>query len=490
MALALFCFGTTPARNPLWQILDSETQELLKKRLLSHYDHNSVYNIARVMVSFSMGFSSKDETSHFVESFLDQVSKKTPNGFLDQAPHEGIGGCYDIIGLQKLNFIHQVVKMHVRDDVVKHLLPSLRTHATCYLLLLPELVRSDGLAWTYGANRGFYAQLLTLDAIMLALAEGWIPNDRQPLYTSLVRRLFHCFFSHYVDPGQGTIVIRDTERNIPASFSTRRANFDAVRHLCQWATLAKKIQRPLSGNDQEEKTGGRFIQFIHTPQKEQGIFIYRSATQKTHYSLPILSGRGKGSCENLAFPHCPGIFDAPLDCYLPILQPELTINGQLFIPSFYGKNCATGMGLRRSFFFHYEQPDLISHQETIIPKLAHCRVAWTFSEDRITSEFIYTVANRLKVDQVRYVIALSAPHSLYGTHSLLLGEESLRAIVEKDDFGMSWKDLVTVRNDLQYRTPYGAIHFLQILSRANPIFLLPGKPYHLKISFHPDIIHA
>ncbi|MDR2420433.1 MAG: hypothetical protein LBD40_03985 [Puniceicoccales bacterium] len=492
-ALGLFCFGATQSRNHLWQSLSPEARELFIKQLThspSHKDSHAALAIARAVVCFCMGFTSKDETIHLVESFLGSISQTAPNGFIDHAPDEGIGGCYDIHGLWTLNLIQQVVQMHIHHDLAQHLLPSIRTHVESYLRLLPELIRSDGLAWTYGEHTGFYAQLLTLNALMLALAAGWIPHDRQSLYTHLVRRLFHCFFLHFVDQGHGSIVIRDLERTLSPSFSTRRANFDAVRYLCQWSMLAKKLlSLQLESQDDEEKTGGRFIQFLHTPKKEQGVFIYCNAEQKAHYALPLLSGCGKGSCENLAFPHCPGIFDAPIDTYLPILQPELTINGQLFIPSFYGKNCATGMGSRHSFFFRYEQPELISHQETIVSDLAHCRVTWIFSEDCITSEFIYTVANRLKVDQVRYVIALSAPHSLYGAHGLMLGAESLRAIVEKDDFGMAWKDLVTVHNDPQYRTAYGAIHFLQILSRTNPIFLLPGKPYHLKISFHPDIIH-
>jgi hypothetical protein len=437
-----------------------------------------------------MGFSKKDETLQLVEAFLGNISKNMAGGFIDNAPNEGIGGCYDIIGLWTLNFIHQLMRMHIDSDICKHFLPSVRTYSERYLRLLPELVRKDGLAWAYGELTGFYAQLYALNAAILALSEGWISNDRQSLYVNLIRRLFHYFFLHYVDQGHGTIVIRDQERTVPSIFSTRRANFDAVRYLCWWATLVKKISLPLDNTSFEEKTGGRFVQFDNTPKKEQGLFIYHSAVQETHYSLPLISGGGRGLCGSLAFPHCPGVFDAPVDIYLPVLQPELTINGQLFIPSFYGKNCATGMGLKRSFFFRYEQPELISHQELVVPDLAHCRVAWVFAEDSITSEFIYTVRDRLKVDQVRYIIALSVPHSVHSSHSLVLGEESLRAVVEKDDFGMTWKELVTVADDLAYRTPYGHIRFLQILSRTNPIFLLPGKPYHLKISFHPDVVHS
>jgi hypothetical protein len=39
--------------------------------------------------------------------------------------------------------------------------------------------------------------------------------------------------------------------------------------------------------------------------------------------------------------------------------PELTFGEHVTIPAFYGKNCVTGLGLRNSFYFRYEQPELI-----------------------------------------------------------------------------------------------------------------------------------
>jgi hypothetical protein len=488
LALALFCFGPTPSKNPLWQQLEPEVQERFRKRLLQRHDTQAACSLARALVGFSMGFTKKDETTRILTSFLERVRENTSGGFLDHAPEAGIGGSYDLIGLWTLNFLQQVLQRHINGEVSQNLLPSLRTQMAGYLRLLPDLIRQDGLAWAYGPTMGFYSQLLVLHAVLSALSAGWIAPEQQGLYVGLLRRLFHCLFSHYIDQGHGTMVIRDGERNAAPAFSTRKANFDAVRAFCQWAELAKKVQWPMAGAEPEEKTGGRFIQFVQTPKKEQGIFVYRSAGQRAHYTLPLLSGQGKGLSESLAFPHCPGIFDAPAEGYLPILQPELTLDGQSFIPSFYGRNCGSGMGLKRSFFFRYEQPELISNREIIVPGLASCRVTWTFFEDRIVSEFLYTAPHRLKVEQLRYVIALSAPHSSHTSSGLRLGAESLRAVVEKDDFGMSWQELVTVRGDPQYRTAYGPLHFLQILSRPNPLFLLPGKPYHLKVSFQPDIL--
>jgi hypothetical protein len=490
LALALFCFGATPSQNPLWQQLNTETQERFQKRLLQHHNPQAACNLARVLIAFGMGFTKKDETTRVLTSFLEGARENTSGGFLDHAPEAGIGGSYDLIGLWTLNFLQQVLQRHINGEVSQNLLPGIRTQMAGYLRLLPELIRQDGLAWAYGTTMGFYSQLLVLHAVLSALSAGWIAPEQQGLYVGLLRRLFHCLFSHYIDQGHGTMLIRDGERNAAPAYSTRKANFDAVRYLCQWAELARKLQWPSACTDPEEKSGGRFIQFIQTPKKEQGIFIYRNAGQRTHYTLPLLSSQGKGLGESLAFPHCPGIFDAPAETYLPILQPELMIEGQSFIPSFYGRNCSSGMGLKRSFFFRYEQPELISNRELIVPGLASCRVTWTFFEDRIVSEFLYTAPNRLKLEQLRYVIALSAPHSLHASSGFRLGPESLRAVVEKDDFGMSWQELVTVHGDPQYRTAYGPLHFLQILSRPSPIFLQPGKPYLLKVSFQPDILSS
>ena len=36
-------------------------------------------------------------------------------------------------------------------------------------------------------------------------------------------------------------MIRDEERNTVPNHTTRMANFDAVRYLCQWSRLAKVI---------------------------------------------------------------------------------------------------------------------------------------------------------------------------------------------------------------------------------------------------------
>ena len=41
----------------------------------------------------------------------------------------------------------------------------------------------------------------------------------------------------YLDQEHGYLVIRDEERNTVPYHTTRMANFDAARYLCQWARL-------------------------------------------------------------------------------------------------------------------------------------------------------------------------------------------------------------------------------------------------------------
>ena len=185
----------------------------------------------------------------------------------------------------------------------------------------------------------------------------------------------------------------------------------------------------------------------------------------------------------------PGIFDWPNNEYLPIMMPELTFNGEQYIPAFYGKKCTTGLGFKRSFYFRYEQPDLISAKEKTVSDIGSCKVSWTFAGNKITSEFLYTVKNQVTLERFRYMLAIGAPHSRYRVDSTpMLGQEGLRCQVEKDDFQGTWKDTEVVTNDSTYRGNYGNLHYLQTLERDHPLIMRPGQTYRLTVSFDPDII--
>jgi hypothetical protein len=239
------------------------------------------------------------------------------------------------------------------------------------------------------------------------------------------------------------------------------------------------------------RSGGRYVIFDKANRKEQGLFIYQDADSGLHLQLPLVSSGKKDSSDYLAFPHCPGIFDWPVNRYLPVMLPELRFGEDRVIPAFYGKHCVTGMGLRRSFYFRFEQPELITTDQRMLNGLGSCRVAWTFQGGTVQSEFIFTVKQKVQLDAMRYVLPIAAPHSRYrlGT-TFMLGQDGHRCSVVKDDFQAQWRQPEVVTDEPLYKTFYGKIHYLQVLERDHPLVMRPGQQYRLQISYEPDIIFA
>ena len=170
------------------------------------------------------------------------------------------------------------------------------------------------------------------------------------------------------------------------------------------------------------------------------------------------------------------------------MMPELTFGDKVTIPAFYGKNCVTGLGLRNSFYFRYEQPELITTSEEILKGLGSVKVQWNFSGNQISCEFAYTVKQQVTLDKFRYVLAIAAPHSQYRVGgSLALGTEGHRCTVPKDDFQAAWAETEVVTNDPTYRTNYGKIHYIQHLVRDHPLIMRPGQIYRLAVNFDPDV---
>ncbi len=495
-ALALLAFGPSQERNPVWEKLSPDIRTTLGTRLMPRqetdfgYRHEQAFDIAKAVARFSMGLSKKDDTSNLVDRFIEGIKKESSNGFCDDKP-DGIGGVFDIYGVLSFIFIRQALQLHSNMQLKERKLPSLRTFGEKYIKLMPDLVRSDGLGWAYGSGVGAYGQMHCITILLQGLRDGWISEEQKALYCDVIRRLFHFFFVTYLDQEHGFLVIRDAERTAGERHSTRLASFDAARYLCQWARLAMAIGGKMDSQAPKSKTGGRFILFDKSNRKEQGLFLYQDAASGLQFQLPLLGAGGSMSSDSLAFPHAPGIFDWPVGKYLPILQPELRFGEHTIIPSFYGQRCTTGLGLRNSLSFRYEQPELISKEGKIISGLGTCKVNWTFQGDKVTSEFVFTVKNQIQLDSFRYVMALAAPHSHYhiGT-SFALGEESLRAVVEKDDFQAQWQDTEIVSNNSDYRTYYGKIHYIQTLLRDHPLMMRPGQQYRLTITFQPHLVLA
>ena len=490
-ALGLLCFGPSKDRNPVWERLVDETQQRLDKQLLhrSDYDnHWQAFNVAMAVARFSFGLSKKDETSRLIERLVDRINQTSSAGFFDDSI-QGFGGNFNLYGVMTFVFIRSALQLHANSGVRERKLPTLRTYAEKYIKMMPDLVRQDGLGWAFGRAAGAYGQMHCISLILQGLRDGWIVDEQKPKYYDILRRLFLFFYQTYLDQDHGFLDLRDEERTAYNKHTTRMANFDAARYLCQWSRLAKTVQMPAGVPKPEPvRTSGRFVIFDKANKKEQGLFLYRDGESGLHLTIPLMSCGGHLSSDSLAFPHCPGIFDWPNNVYAPILMPELTFGEHVTLPAFYGKNTVTGLGLRNSFFFRYDQPELITTQEEIIKGLGSCKVQWTFTGSKIACEFAYTVKQQVTLDKFRYVLAIAAPHSRYHVGgALTLGPQGHRCTVAKDDFQASWQETEVVSADPTYRTNYGKIHYLQHLVRDHPLIMRPGHVYRLAVNFDPDI---
>ena len=490
-ALGLLAFGPSKDRNPVWERLVDETKERIEKQLLhrSDYDnHWQAFNIAKAVTRFSIGLSKKDETSRLIERMVDRVGQTSSTGFFDDST-SGIGGNFNLYGVMTFVFVRSALQLHANSGVRDRKLPTLRTYAEKYIKMMPDLVRADGLGWAFGRAAGAYGQMHCISLILQGLRDGWIPDDQKAKYFDILRRLFMFFFETYLDQEHGFLDLRDDERTAYEAHTTRMANFDAARYLCQWSRLAKTVQMP-PGQPKIEapRTSGRFVIFDKSSRKEQGVFLYRDGPSGLHAQIPLISCGGHLTSDALPFPHCPGVFDWPNNVYLPIMMPELTFGDKVTIPAFYGKNCVTGLGLRNSFYFRYEQPELITTSEEILKGLGSVKVQWNFSGNQISCEFAYTVKQQVTLDKFRYVLAIAAPHSQYRVGgSLALGTEGHRCTVPKDDFQAAWAETEVVTNDPTYRTNYGKIHYIQHLVRDHPLIMRPGQIYRLAVNFDPDV---
>jgi len=496
-ALGLLCFGPSKERNPVWERLVEETQVRIDKQLLHRSDHDNhwqAFNIAKAVARYSFGLSKKDETSRLIERMVDRINQTSSNGFFDDST-TGLGGNFNLYGVMTFVFVRSALQLHANSGVRDRKLPTLRTYAEKYLKITPDLVRADGLGWAFGRAAGAYGQMHLISLILQGLRDGWIVDEQKSKYFDVLRRLFVFFYQTYLDQEHGFLDLRDDERTAYGHHTTRMANFDAARYLSQWSRLAKTVHVPAGAKPEPTRTVGRFVIFDKSNRKEQGLFLYRDADSGLHAQIPLISSGSRLTSDSLPFPHCPGVFDWPNNVYMPIMLPELTFNvagvEQVTLPAFYGKNCVTGLGLKNSFYFKYDQPDLINTKEEMLKGLGSVKVQWNFSGAKIGCTFIYTVKQQVELTKFRYVLAIAAPHSKYHVNgALALGPQGHRCTVQKDDFQGVWQETEVVSADPTYRTNYGKIHYLQHLVRDHPLIMRPGQSYHLAVNFEPDITHV
>ena len=489
-SLGLLAFGPSKERNPVWERLVDETRQRLDKQLLHRSDYDNYwqsFNIAKAVCRFSLGLSKKDETSRLIERMVERIEQTSSSGFFDDT-EPGFGGHFNLYGVMSLVFIRSALQLHANAALRERKLPTLRTYAEKYIKMMPDLVRADGLGWAYGKSAGAYGQMHCISLILQGLRDGWIPDDQKNKYYDILRRLFYFFFQTYLDQEHGYLDIRDDERTAFASHTTRMANFDAARYLCQWARLAKTVHMPDGIKVEPARTSGRFVIYDKSNRKEQGLFLYHDAESGLHVQLPLVSSGGNPIADNLPFPHSPGIFDCPNNLYLPVMVPELTFGENVTVPAFYGQKCVVGLGLKNSYYFRYEQPELINLKEELVRGIGSVKVQWTFTGSKVSAEFAYTVKNQVTLDKFRMAIVIGAPHSRYRQgNSPALGPLGHRCSVLKDDFHANWQETETVTADAAYRTNYGKLHYVQMFVRDHPLVMRPGQVYRLAVSFEPDL---
>ena len=288
-ALGLLCIGPSKDRNPVWERLVEETQQRLDKQLLhrSDYDnHWQAFNIAKAVARFSFGLSKKDETSRLIERMVERINQTSSAGFFDDSV-EGLGGNFNLYGVMALVFTRSALQLHANNGVRDRKLPTLRTYGEKYIRMMPDLVRSDGLGWAFGRAAGAYGQMHCVSLILQGLRDGWIPDDQRARYFEILRRLFLFFYQTYLDQEHGFLDLRDDERTAYRPHTTRMANFDAARYLCQWSRLVKTVQMPTGAPWSEPpRTSGRFVIFDKANRKEQGLFLYRDAESGLHPHPP------------------------------------------------------------------------------------------------------------------------------------------------------------------------------------------------------------
>lgn len=494
-ALGLLSFSPAKDRNIVWERLVDVTRERLDKRLLQRTDydnHFQAFNIAKAVARYSLGLSKKDETGKLIDRFIERIRQRSSTGYHDDSTADmKFTGVFDVYGILSFVFIRQALQLHANIHLRDRKLPSLRTYAEKHLKMLPDLVRQDGLGFAYGRGIGAYGQMHCISILLQSMRDGWISDEQRPQYLDILRRLFQFFFVTYVDQEHGTIVVRDAERNTTEQHTTRMANFDAARYLCQWSRLARSIGGRMDDAQASVRRTGRFVIFDKTNRKEQGVFLYGDANSGLHIQLPLVASGGLKSTDYYAFPHSPGVFDWPVNSNLPIMVPELTFNGTPTVPCFYGRRCVTGLGLRKSLFFRYEQPELISTEEKMMPGIGSCKVTWNFTGNKVSSEFLYQVKQQVQLDHMRYQFVVSTPHSTYrlGT-TFALGDEGLRPNITRDDFQGSWEDTDVVTNESGFRTYWGNVHYVFTYSRDHSLIMRPGHQYRISIEFEPDIILA
>jgi hypothetical protein len=493
-ALALLTMGLNPSRNDAWSRFQEETQKIIGSWLrkpLQVQPHQEVFRIVHAIVGHGLGFQSADNSDKLIEQWLNRAKAGSTGGFVDSS-FRGIGGRYDGAALEQYVLVREALQRHASVHIRTRRLPSIRTYMQRYLKLILDLVRDDGTAWAFGSAQGCTGTIYTISFLVRAFDDGWIDSDKTDLCADVLRKLVQHLFMHYLDQGSSSLCIRDGERDADVEETTSVVNFDAIRQFLFWSQLTKdsKISLGAVGSG-SFGTSAKYIPFDHGAKAEHGLLVYRDALLGLSFQLPLIGGNGDGTSNCGAFPHCPGIFDTPVNKRLSVLVPELTFGDKVSVPSFYGKNVSTSLGPRKEFQFRYEQPELITIDEVLMLNVASCKVLWSFVEGKVIGEFTYVPKRSIRLDSFRFACVVSSPHSrLVLPHMPFLGENGLRPQILRDDFQGEWQQVYDLTEDPSYRTHGGKIACLYVYARLLALHLRPGVTYCFSISFEPEVVRG
>ncbi|MGC4074187.1 MAG: hypothetical protein QM760_17085 [Nibricoccus sp.] len=280
-------------------------------------------------------------------------------------PRNGFGGNFNLYGVMTFVFIRSALQLHANSGVRDRKLPTLRTYAEKYIKMMPDLVRADGLGWAFGRAAGAYGQMHCISLDPSGPARRLDPRRPE---AEVLRSA----------PPPVRVLLSDLSRSgarLPRSPRRRAHRLRAITPRA-WRTSTPRATsasgpasprpcrcRPAPPKLEPAKTTGRFVIFDKSNRKEQGLFLYRDAESGLHLADPADQLRHHAR-RRLARPSrtAPASSTGPTTCTLPIMLPELTFGDHVTLPAFYGKNCVTGLGLRNSFYFRYEQPESDQHQ--------------------------------------------------------------------------------------------------------------------------------
>ncbi|MDR3316912.1 MAG: hypothetical protein LBS68_02470 [Puniceicoccales bacterium] len=491
-AMALMTLGLNRSKNAVWEQFPGEIQALISRwmrRPLAVGPSERVFSIAQGVVAAGMGFADKDDSDKQIEQHINEILRGPGAGFVSTAADPS-GGRYDGSGLGQLLFLREVIQRHANVHVRERRLPALRSCFQKYLRLLPLLAQGDASCWAYGSPMGCLGTVYGCTAIICSLADGWVEVAQRAQCMDLLGRFSRNFFFQYVDQEEGILRLRDSERDIPEDESETQTCFDVARQLVLWGLFGRQVEEIFPKvEDLPLPTGGRFLPFSPGGRREQGLLLHRDAASGIAIQLPLCDGVGTPSCAHLAYPHCSGIFEAPSSGYLPILLPELAVNGHVLTPSFHGKNIGTGLGRGNEFQWSYEQPELVTVGGNMVSGLASCKVRWSFQGTKVRSEFVYSPKKVLRLDGFRYMVAIPVPHSKAILRGIpILGEGGPNPEILQDDFQGEWQPLRDVGENPAMRTHTGKIRYLLSYVRLLPLQMQTGRDYRFSVSLTPDIV--